>query len=44
MSPLLFSIFINDFDDFIPFEMERVQMCKYSDDCTVYESVPSDCS
>ena len=44
ISPLLFSIFIDDFDDFIPVEMERVRMCKYADDCTVYESVPSGCS
>ena len=44
ISPLWFSIFIDDFDDFIPVEMERVRMCKYADDCTVYESVPSGCS
>ena len=44
ISPLLFSIFIDDFDDFIPVEMERVRMCKYADDCTVYGSVPSGCS
>ena len=42
--PLLFSIFIDDFGNFIPVEMERVRMCKYADDCTVYESVPNGCS
>ena len=39
ISPLLFSIFIDDFNDFIPVEMEQVWMCKYADDYTVYESV-----
>ena len=43
ISPLLLSIFIDDFYDFIPVEMERVRMCKYVG-CTVYESVPSGCS
>ena len=44
ISPLLFSIFIDDFDHFIPVEMERVRMCEYADDCTVYESAPNGCS
>ena len=35
ISPLLFGIFIDDFDDSIPVEMQgRVKMCKYADDCT----------
>ena len=39
ISPLLFGIFIDDFDDSIPVELqERVKMCKNADDCTAFES------
>ena len=42
ISPLLFAIFIDDFDDSIPVEMQgRVKMCKYADDCTASESIPN---
>lgn len=41
--PLLFGIFINDFDDSTPvLELqERVRMCKYADACTASESIPN---
>ena len=42
ISPLLFGIFIDDFDDSIPVELQgRVKMCKYADDCTASESIPN---
>ena len=41
ISPLLFSIFKDDFDDSIPVQLhDRVQMCKYADGCTAFESIP----
>ena len=42
ISPLLFGIFLDDFDDSIPVELQgRVKMCKYTDDCTASESIPN---
>ena len=42
ISPLLFGIFIDDFDDSIPVELQGcVKMCKYADDCTASESIPN---
>ena len=42
ISPLLFGIFIDDFDDSILVEMQgRVKMSKYADDCTASESIPN---
>lgn len=41
ISPLLFNIFIDDFDDAIPEELrDQATMCKYADDCTVFECIP----
>ena len=42
ISPLLFGILIDDFDDCIPVELQgRVKMCKYADDCTASEIIPN---
>ena len=42
ISPLLFGIFIDDFDDSIPVESQgRVNMCKYADNCTASQSIPN---
>ena len=41
-SPLLFGIFIDDFDDSIHVELQRrVKVCKYADDYTASESIPN---
>ena len=40
ISPLLFNVFIDDIDDAIPVNLrDRVRVCKYTDDCTFYESI-----
>ena len=42
ISPLLFSIFIDDFNNSIPVELQgHVKMCTYTDDCTASKSIPN---
>ena len=39
LSPSLFNLFIN-FEDAIPQDVrERIHICKYADDCTLYEAI-----
>ena len=41
ISPLLLNIFIDDFDESIAGEFrDQAVMCKYADDCTVFECIP----
>jgi len=42
ISPSMFGIFIDDFEDSTPVELQgRVKMCKYADDCTASEIIPN---